>query len=447
MTATTAPGPRGTDDGAVRRWRAEARGLVRVGIAAIVVAAAALLAWALWAPLGGAVVANGIVKIDTNRKTVQHRDGGIVREILVREGDRVARGQPLLLLEDARVDAAFDLTRGQLDASRLRRSRLEAESAGAARWETPPELRARLGEARAADAAAREASLFAARRGALDAQLRLVREQLEALEVEVAAREHEHDALAAGLRSMGEELRLNQDLLAQNFVNRTRVMQLERNVADYEGRMRHDEAEAAVARQRIADLQLRGVSLRETYAQDAASELRDVGARVVELEEQSRAATDARERQVVRAPVAGRVLELRVTTPGGAIGPRDPLLDIVPDDDPLLVEARVGVDAIAELRVGAPTDVRLTAYRQRTTPLVAGRVTYVSPDALADRQTGAPYYLLHVELDRASLAQAGPVEVQPGMGAEVFVRTHERSAMEFLLEPLVNAARRSLREH
>jgi HlyD family type I secretion membrane fusion protein len=203
----------------------------------------------------------------------------------------------------------------------------------------------------------------------------------------------------------------------------------------------------AVARQRIAELQLRSVSLHETFVQDATSELRDVTARIVELEEQARAAGDARQRQVVRAPVAGRVLDLRVTTAGGSIGPRDPILDIVPDDDPLLIEARVAVDAIAELRAGASTDVRLTAYRQRTTPLITGRVTYVSPDALADRQTGAAYYLMHVELDRASLEKAGPIAIQPGMGAEVFVRTHDRTPIEFLLEPLLNAARRTLREH
>jgi HlyD family type I secretion membrane fusion protein len=187
--------------------------------------------------------------------------------------------------------------------------------------------------------------------------------------------------------------------------------------------------------------------MHETFVQEATSELRDVTARIVELEEQMRSARDVLQRKVVRAPVAGRVLDLRVTTAGGSIGPRDPILDIVPDDNPLLIEARITVDAIAELHVGARTDVRLTAYRQRTTPLIEGKVIYVSPDAMADRQTGASYFLMHVELDRASLAKAGAVAIQPGMGAEVFVRTHDRTAIEFLLEPLLNAARRSLREH
>jgi HlyD family type I secretion membrane fusion protein len=249
------------------------------------------------------------------------------------------------------------------------------------------------------------------------------------------------------MASMREELALNQTLLAQQFVNRTRVMQLERNAAEYQSRLDANRAELAQARQRAAELELRASSVRESFMQDAAAELRDTGAKRIELEEQLKSARDAAERKLVIAPVAGRVLDLRVATAGGAIGPRDPILDIVPDDAPLLIEARVGVDAIAELHAGASTDVRLTAYRQRTTPLISGKVVYVSPDALIDRQTGAAFYLMHVELDRASLAKSGSVAVQPGMGAEIFVHTHDRTAIEFLLEPLVNAARRSLREH
>jgi HlyD family type I secretion membrane fusion protein len=435
------------NDPLLHAWRCEGSRLILAGTIAIVCAASALLAWSLFAPLGGALVASGLVKVDTQRKTVQHRDGGIVREILVREGDRVAAGQPLLVVEDTRIDAAFDLVRGQLDAVRLRQSRLTAEREDTPEWVPPADLRARLHEPRVAEALARETALFAARRSAFDAQVRFVRQQLAAVGVERAAREREYLSLSAAMNSMQEEVRLNEALLEQKFINRTRVMQLKRNVAEYQSRMDGNQAELAQARQRSADLELRLASLRETFMQDAAAELRDTTGRTVELEEQLRTARDALQRKVVSAPVAGRVIDLRVTTAGGSIGPRDPILDIVPDDAPLLIEARVGVDAIAELHAGASTDVRLTAYRQRTTPLISGKVIYVSPDALIDRQSGAAFYLMHVELDRASLAKSGSVAVQPGMGAEIFVHTHDRTAIEFLLEPLVNAARRSLREH
>jgi HlyD family type I secretion membrane fusion protein len=434
------------NDPLLHAWQRDVRRSIVRGLLAIALALAALLAWAGWAPLAGAIVANGVVKVDTNRKTVQHRDGGIVREIRVREGEHVAAGQVLLVLDDARIDASFELLRSQLEAARLREARLAAEREGARSW-PPAELRPSARDARAAEALAREAALFAARRSALEAQLRLVRQQQQAVAVEAGAREREHASVSAALASMQEEVGLNRALLAQQFVNRTRVMQLERNAAEYQSRLDANRAELAQARQRGADLELRASTLRDTFQQDAAAELRDALAKRVEIEEQLSSARDAAERKLVVAPVAGRVLELRVTTAGGAIGPRDPILDIVPDDSPLLVEARVTVDAIAELHAGLPADVRLTAFRQRTTPLVGGRVVYVSPDALTDRQSGAAYYLLHVALDPASLERAGALVLQPGMGAEVFVRTEERSALEFLVEPLVNAARRSLREH
>ena len=435
------------NDPLVGAWRSQGRRLVGTGVIATACAAGALLAWALNAPMAGVVVANGQVRVDTHRKTVQHRDGGTVREILVIEGDRVAAGQPLLVLDDARIDAAHDLAHGQLDAARIRLSRAAAESGDARHWTLPAEFGARLTEPRVAEAAAREAALFAARRSALDAQLRLVQQQLEALAVETAARQRERASLRTATASMQEEVALNEALMEQRFVNRTRVMQLKRNVAEYQSRIDANEAELAHARQRGSDLELRLASLRETFAQNAAAEQRDASAKIVELEEQWRTARDLSQRMVVTAPVAGRVIDLRVTTRGGSIGPRDPILDIVPEDNPLHVEARVGVDAIAALHAGAHADVRLTAYRQRTTPLIGGTVAYVSPDALADRQTGAAYYLIQVRLDRASLAHAGAVAIQPGMGAEVFVRTDDRTAIEFLLEPLWNAGRRSLREH
>jgi HlyD family type I secretion membrane fusion protein len=437
--------PIAANDACMYAWGRQGRRCIGIGIGAIVCAAAALAGWSLLAPLAGAVVANGQVRIDTHRKTVQHRDGGIVREILVREGEQVAAGQPLLSLDDARIDAAFELARGQLDASRLRQARLLAETTGAKQWSPPPEVAPRMHELRVAEAAAREGGLFIARHSSLDAQERLLRQQIAAITVEVAAREREFDSLRTATSSMQEELRLNEALLQQKYVNRTRVMQLDRNVAEYRSRIDANRAELAQARQRRADLELRLASLRETFMQEAAAELRDATAHIVEQEEQLRSADDAAQRKLVRAPLAGRVLDLKVTTLGGAIGPREPILDIVPDDAPLLVEARVGVDAIAELHTGAQAEVRLTAYRQRTTPLIEGKVVNVSPDALSDRTTGATYYLMQVALDRASLERAGPVAVQPGMGAEVFVRTHARTALEFLLEPVVNAARRSMR--
>jgi HlyD family type I secretion membrane fusion protein len=430
-----------------QHWDTNARTLILAGCGAIALALVALLLWASLAPLSGSIMAMGMVKVDSQRKTVQHRDGGIVRDILVREGDHVTAGQALIVLDDKRIDASFDLTRSQLDALRIKQSRVDAERDLSPVWKPPAEYLERTAEARIAEVLERESALFTSRRTALDSQLRLIRQQIDEVAREVTAREREHASMRQGLAAMEEELSVNESLAAKDFINKTRILALKRDVAEYRIRMEDNQAEASQARQRGSDLQMKQTSLRETYVQEAATELRDTNTKIVDLEEQLRAASDASERKVVTAPVTGRVVDLRVTTPGGAIGPRDPVLDIVPDDSPLLVEARVGVDAISELHVGLPTHVRLTAYRQRTTPLIDGQVVYVSADSLATKDTGLPYYLVHVELDRQSLARAGEVALRPGMAAEVFVRTRERSALDYLLEPIVNAMRRSFREY
>jgi HlyD family type I secretion membrane fusion protein len=449
MDAHTAslPTAEAANDGVVHAWQRQVRRLIVAGVAALVLALGVLAAWATLAPLAGATVAVGMVRVDTHRKTVQHRDGGIVREILVREGERVAAGQALLRLDDARVEASYQMVRSQLDAQALRQARLQAERDGATAWQPPPALRPRLAEPRLAEALAREQALFDTRRGALLNQQRLLTQQLAQVEVEQGAREREFTAMQQAVASMREELELNRTLAEQAFVNRTRVMALERNAADYQSRIDANRAELAQARQRAGELQARLDALREGYRQDASADLRDTQGRIVELEEQLASARDTQQRLAVLAPVAGRVVDLRVTTPGGSIGPRDPLLDIVPDDSPLLVEVRVGVDAIAELRPGQVADVRLTAYRQRSTPLIGGRVTQVSADALSDRQGGAPYYVVQVTLDPASLAAAGEVVLQPGMAAEVFIRSRTGTVLDFLVEPLRTAAQRSLRQH
>lgn len=434
-------------DDLTQSWQRMARSVMWIGLAAALLAIGAMLAWLALAPLSGSIVAMGSVKVDTNRKTVQHRDGGIVRAIFVREGDRVALGQPLVELDDSRIDATLNQTSSQLDAMRIRQSRLTAEREFKSAWGLPDEFRARATDRRLAETIGRESTIFTVHRTALDSQVRQLGAQTEEVSREVAARQRESESIQIALKHMQEEVAVNESLLKDNFVNKTRVMALQRAVAEYQIKQGENAAELSRAHRSAAELSLRINSLRDSYLQEASTELRDVNSKIIDLEEQLGAARDASERKQITAPVAGRVVDLRVTTAGGTLGPRDPVLDIVPDDAPLLVEARVPVDAVADLRIGQAADVRLTPYRQRETPMIDARVVYVSADSLVDRHTGAPYFVLHAELDRESLTKAGNIVVSPGMGAEVFVRTRDRTTLDFLLEPLVNAMRRSLREH
>ena len=419
--------------------------IARAGFGVIAIGAVSLGAWAVFAPLSGAVIAPGFVKVDLNRKVVQHQEGGIVRSIRVRDGDRVQLGQELVLLEDVRIDAQFDLLRTQLDAERAKAARLEAERAYAARPVFPVDL-ARRSDEKIVETLARETGLFRARRDAIETQVALLRRQIQESGEEAAALAVQLAAEERALRLQKDELEANERLLEKGYVQKTRLLTLQRAVAEYEARHGERRAELSKARQRASELELRILSMRNAYAQSAADELKETTARIFDLEERIRPSRDAAQRQRISAPIAGEVVGLRVFGSGAVIGPREVLMEIVPEEKRLIVEARIRPEDINHVRVGAPADVRLTAYKQRTTPLVEGSVRYVSADRLVETQTGAPYYVVHVDVPAQSLADAGNLRLQAGMPAEVFIRTDERSALDYLLAPLTDYFRRGMRE-
>lgn len=438
MNAAPAPAPAHTPlavNALLARWR-------RAGFVAIGVYLLGFVGWATLAPISGAVVGSGLVKVEANRQTVTHRDGGIVAQVLVREGQTVARGQTLVVLEDARVETSVDLLAAQLDAERLRRSRLEAEAARARTW-APPAADAQA-PARAREAAAREQRTFAARLQALDGQLAGIRRQLEDTDAEIVAHERNNLAAAEAVRLLRDETASNEALLQENFVNRTRVLTLRRSLAEYESRIQGTAAELAQARQRKAELAARVDALQLAYVQTATEELRETTGRIVEIEERLRAGQDAAQRQVVVAPVAGRLVDLRVNTVGSALGAREPIVDVVPTDAALRVEARVAADAIAQVRTGQPAEVRLLGIAKDGGDMLTGRVVAVSADALDEPRSGLPYFAVQVEV---APDPRHPAVLMPGVSAEVFIRTSERSALDFLLDPLLAGMRRSFREH
>jgi HlyD family type I secretion membrane fusion protein len=416
----------------------EAKGVIRSGLAVIAVGAAAFLLWGFWAPLSGAIIAPGFVKVDLNRKVVQHQEGGIVRAIRVRDGDRVTQGQELVLLDDVRIDAQLDLLRTQFDAERAKTARLEAERSLAARPSFPKDL---LKD----EFRTREEALFRARREALDSQIAVLRKQIretgeeaEALALQVAAEER-------ALKLQKDELETNERLLAQGYVQRTRLMTLQRAVAEYEARHSERRAELSKSRQRTSELEFRILSMRNTYVQAATDELKESSARMFDLEERIRPSRDASERQKITAPIGGEVVGLRVFNAGSVIGPREVLMEIVPQEKRLIVEARIRPEDINHVRQGIEADIRLTSYQSRTTPLVAGAVTYVSGDRLVDQQTGAPYYIVNIDVPEDALAVAS-LRLQAGMPAEVFIRTDNRTALDYLLAPVTSYLRRAMRE-
>ena len=412
--------------------------VARTGLLVIGGGVIAFAIWAFFAPLSGAVIAPGFVKVDLNRKVVQHQEGGIVRAIKVRDGDRVSQGQELVVLDDVRIDAQLDLLRTQLDAERAKVARLEAERTLAAKPVFPKDLLKK-------EYATREEALFRARREALDSQIGVLKRQIRESVEEASALAEQIGAEEKALKLQKEELAANERLLAQGYVQKTRLLTLQRAVAEYEARHGERRAELSKSRQRASELEFRILAMRNTYVQSATDELKESTARTFDLEERIRPSRDASERQKIAAPIAGEVVGLRVFTAGSVIGPREVLMEIVPQEKRLIIEARIRPEDINHVRHGSEADIRLTAYQSRTTPLVPGTVTYVSGDRLVDQQTGHPYYIVHVNVPEKALA-ASSLRLQAGMPAEVFVRTDNRTALDYLLAPVTSYLRRAMRE-
>jgi HlyD family type I secretion membrane fusion protein len=416
----------------------DARRVIRAGLLVIGGGALALAVWAFFAPLSGAVIAPGYVKVDLNRKVVQHQEGGIVRAIRVRDGDRVSQGQELVLLDDVRIDAQLDLLRTQLDAERAKSARLEAERTLAPKPHFPIDLLKK-------EFVIREESLFRARRDALDTQIAILRKQIRETVEEAQALAEQIGAEERALKLQKEELAANESLLAQGYVQKTRLLTLQRAVAEYEARHSEHRAELSKSRQRASELEFRILAMRNTYVQSATDELKESTSKMFDLEERIRPSRDASERQKIAAPIAGEVVGLRVFTAGSVIGPREVLMEIVPQEKRLIVEARIRPEDINHVRPQSEADIRLTAYQSRTTPLVAGSVTYVSGDRLVDPQNGAPFYIVHIDVPEKALA-ASNLRLQAGMPAEVFIRTDSRTALDYLLAPVTSYLRRAMRE-
>lgn len=434
-------------DPALRPHLDEARRLARRGAAVLLLGVLPIAAWLAFAPLSSAVVAGAFVKVDLDRRPVQHAEGGLVREVLVRDGQRVTKGQPLLMLGDVSVDADQQRLSYRVAAERASMARLEAEQIGAAALGFPADVTsASARDPQLAEHLNKERALFEARRDALGGQIALLRVQRERVGQEEAALREQIAQATASLALQKSELETNRNLVKDGFVSATRLSQIEANVADYGVKLEERRSELARAQQRAVDTDLRVKSLSSDYRQQASDQLKLTSVRLAELQQELRKSSDAAARQVIAAPADGEIVNLRYPSPGAVIPPREPIADIVPSDPRLVIEAQIRTEDINRVQRGQPADIRFTAFRYRSTPTVAGSVFYVSADRLVDKQTGAAYYVASIEADPAALKAAGDLQLQAGMPAEVYVRGEERTPLQYLLEPVTQVLRRAGRE-
>ena len=425
---------------------ADARRFIAWGAGLIVLAFGLGGAWAGLAPLSGAVIAGGSVKVEANRKTVQHLEGGIVKRILVKDGTYVKAGQPLIVIGDERTTAENTIVNGDLYAELAKAARLQAERDGAATPAFPAQLIEHQTDRRVIDAMRVENNLFQSKRRSLQEQLHLIQEQIDQAKLEIGGLQSQAESNVAAAGLMQQELEANQNLQKLNFVSKMQVLRLQRGQEEYTMRRGENLASLAKAKQKITDLNMRSATLRNEYLQTASSELASAQSRIADLQARVKSSDDAVMRQQILAPIAGTIVDLKVFTEGGIVAPREALLDIVPDETALLVEARVNLDDIRHLQLGMAADIRFSAYHARGTPVVRGELIYISADRLLDRDTGAAYYQTRVKVPQEALKAAGDLNLQPGMRAEVFLKTGDRTALDYLLEPVLSSLRRASRE-
>ena len=427
------------------------RRLIAVSAVGVAVGLALMWGWASLAPLSGAVVAEGVVRTEGERKTVQHQEGGIVKSILVRDGDHVKAGQVLILLDNVSPAAELSALQAQFDAEQAKIARLLAERELKDMVTFPAALVGQRNDPRVAETLARESALFTARRRSFVEQSSMLRTELAQTRQEIAINAQMVQTMSHSHEMAGQQRRTNEALQLEGFVAETKVLDLRRTEADALSRVQSGNADLSRAKQRQTDLERRINGLRNDYVKTADDELKDATTRAVQMSERLRPAHDLSARTRVTAPVAGVIVGLKVHTIGAVVGPREPIVDVVPEGAPLIVEANIRPDDVRQIGPGSHADVRLTAYNSRTTPMLDGKVTYISADALSDRERQTRFYVVRVEVPAQAVEKANrlakePVALGPGLRTEVYIRKHARSAFDYLLEPVKDGIRKSMRD-
>lgn len=425
------------DDARPRRW----------GWWLLVLGFGGFLAWALLAPLDAGVSAPGTVVVTGNRKAVQPLTSGKIAAILARDGDSVRAGQVLVRLDDTQSRSQHDIARGQWFVALASAARMASERAGAGAIQFPGELREAQSDARARAAMDLQAQLLATRRSALRSELAAMSESITGLELQIRGTEAARQARESQLRLLREDLDNQRPLAAEGFIPRNRVLELERAIAAMTGAMAEDGGTIGRLRQSMAEIRARMATREQEARKEVEAQLADVQKDAASLRSRLQALEYELASTEVRAPVDGIVVGLAVHTVGGVVSSGSPMMEIVPGDEKLRIEAQIAPHLIDKVRTGLEVDILFTAFSQATTPHVPGRVSQVSADVLVEpRLNNQQYFKAIIDVAPQGLATLRGHEIRAGMPAEVFIRTGERTAMNYLLKPLLDRLNRALTE-
>lgn len=437
----------------VLEWYADVPRSIRtqtiIGLALMFVVGGGFGAWAGFAPLASAVIAPGSFVATSKNKIVQHLEGGIIRDILVDEGDRVQAGQDLVRLDET---AALANAR-QLELRKLRleaiQARLQAQARGADDFVPPASISEKFDDAEIKAIIDSQRENFRSTRAKLDNQLRLLRENTVALTFQLEGIRAQVDSMRRQKAILQNELDVKTSLLQKGIVTRSSISLLERAVADAEGDIARLEAEGRISETQIGKYRLEMAQVADSAQKTAFDEIQTVEAELDSVREQILNARSVLDRTMIRAPVSGIVIRSYYHTSGGVIESGRPIMEILPSNEPLIIEAQVPRMQIDEVHVGQSASIRLSALNQRTTPILDGKVIYVSADAVT-ASVASPVkdiYVARVEIPTEQLHRVKGFNPTPGMPAEILIQTHERTFFEYLAKPVTDSMARAFREY
>jgi len=416
----------------------------RLGAVTILLFVVLFIGWGSLAPLAGGALAPGRISPDGGVRTVQHLEGGIIEAFHVDDGDLVTAGDPLMTLSGVGAIAEVDALHDRRMALVAERARLEAEAVGAEAITFPPEV---AGDPRVVTLVALERRTFEARRHTMAVRERVLSQRIAQLKEEIAGYEAQVDSATERLALLEEELAAKAALLEKGLTPLAEVLRLRGAAAEIKGFRGEKVARIAGARKEIGETELKLIALDAERAEAIAERSNEIRDALAETEQLLAKGEDVLGRTEIRAPVDGRVANLRINTEGGVVLAGEPILDIVPTHDALLVDAQVAPNDIDIVREGATAQVNLPAFSGRAAPTIKGVVTLVAPDTVVDERTGRSYYLARIEVPRPELDKLGEeVQLIPGMTADVLIVDRERTFVSYIIQPVADVVRRSLRE-
>lgn len=419
----------------------------RLGWWIVLAGVGGFLLWATFAPLDKGVPATGTVTVATNRKAVQHLTGGTIEDILVREGEQVKAGQVLVRMNDVQTKAAAEVTRVQYFTARAAEARLIAERDGKKSIAFPAELeKAKSSDPRVAANIGLQAQLFFSRQSALQSELAALEETIAGLKAQVHGLEESREMQKAQQKILKEQLDDMRDLAKEGYVARNRVFDLERTYAQVNAGIAENIGNIGRSQRQINELNLRRLQRQQEYQKEVRTQLSDVQKEAEALENRLKGQDFDLGNALVKSPADGTVVGLNVFTRGGIVGAGFRMMDIVPSDDPLIIEGQIPVHLIDKVHKDLQVELIFSAFNQSNTPHIPGIVTQVSADRLTEERSGAPYYKMQVKVTKEGMKLLKNLQVRPGMPVELFIKTGERTMMSYLFKPILDRANSALTE-